>query len=439
MLKKRVITAIAAAVFTLAPSKIKAEDSLSFKIDGGVSFGSSSSESININNHYNGSLSLDEEIQISSKVKSNVSILSYNDFKNLDSAVLTTSTEVDFRHPIKEEVLDVDFLSNQTSIKNRLLSASFDICYFLDTDKSAGFNFTIARQITSSRNERNIDGSSTRRISILDPENLNEYIETSVIQLNEDTNTIVSRKQNNNSLIPSIFYRNNNYGIELILKRNDDDNRNLRSGIDSGTEILSERDGTILVSDFTSSYGDLSRSDTRFSDLHFLTYYDYKEKDKFKLGAKALVDDDVDFAVRGQVDKVRDYSFFGQFNTLMNSFYFGVLERRNPRLFDFLKQREFLDPRNFEAGNEFLEELNLLQMLSSYKGFFAGVEYFGYGVKEPFAYDLGYCGQHNGLITRINRGDDNYSILFLFNKDMALNIKIGKEVSLGIVGTIDRN
>lgn len=439
MLKKRVISAIATAVFALFASKIKAEDSLSFKIDGGASFGSSSSESFDINTHYNGSLSLEEEIRISSKVKSNVSILSYNDFRNLDSGLLTTSTEVDLRHAIKVEAVEVDFLSNKSNIKERLLSAGFDICYFLDTDKSIGFNLTMARQTISNRHERNIDGSSTRRISVLDPENLDEYIETTVIQVNEDTNGISSRRQNSNSQMPAIYYQNNNYGIELILKRNDDDDRNLRKGSASGTEILSEGDGRILVRDFTSSYGELSRSDTILSNLHFLTYYDYKEKDKFKLGAKALVDDDVDFSLRGQVDRVRNYSFFGQFNSIENSLYFGVLENYNPRLFDFLKQREFLDPRNFEAGNKFLEELNLLQMLSSYRGFFAGVEYFGDRVKEPLAYDLGYLGHNNGLIARINREDENYSFLFLFNKSMAVNVEVGKEVSLGIIGTIDRN
>lgn len=439
MLKKRAISALVAIVLSFTSLKARAEDLLSFRLEGGISLGNTSEEVLNLSHHYNGSLSLEEEVRISENIRSKLSILSYNDFNGLDAGLVSTSTNVDLRSPIKVESVDVDFFSKKDDSQVKLLSIGLDLRYLIDRDKSFGSSITILDRGSKLKHEEKVDGSSTKRISVLDPENLNEYVETTLIQVNENSNFISSTRINGRNLIPSIYYRNNNYGIELILDSNDDRNRNLMKNSTSGTEILSERDGNIVVRDYNRSHRIFDNGISSSSDFHLLAYYDYLENRRFKFGLKSLVADNFDFSLRCTANNVKGYSFFSQFNSLDDRLYFGLLERENNMLFDFLKHREFLDPRIPEQAYSFLEDLEFVRALSSYNGFYVGAEY----AKEDnnggiFSYDFGYCGRQVGLLGRINGGGRN-SLLVVFNRGMALSINLGEEVSLGVMGTIYRN
>ena len=435
--KKGLISILVASLMGIV-NVAKAEDSILFKLEGRGSLGTTRDEAYSVLHNYDAFFLLREDFKITDKIKSKISFLGNNSLKNNESGLLSTSNQLDYRDDLRIQTLDVDFKNSDHTLKNTFYSMGIDLFYSLNSDESIGLGITYNKASMSNLKSEDLDSSSTKRISMLNPENLEEYIETAVIQVNEGEEKSQSLKSAAINYFPSLSYKNASYNMELIYETHATSDRNLQNNSLSGREITSERNNEILVRDFSSHSRNFNEGFQGSNNLHFLINLDTKKYKKIKLGVIGLVNQDMDFATRCLVEDINNDGMqaFAQYSHNRDSIYIGMLERRTDNTYPFLRSRELVDPRIPESQRDFLAETSFVNLFKNYKGFYIAGEYF---VNEGMKYDIGYCGKDAALISSLDsRPGRNNSLYFLFSKSLGLKITLGNGVGLGIIGKIDR-
>src|SRR3989338_575222 len=282
MIKKGLISILVASLMGIV-NVAKAEDSILFKLEGRGSLGTTRDEAYSVLHNYDAFFLLRE------------------DFKNSDH-----------------------------TLKNTFYSMGIDLFYSLNSDESIGLGITYNKASMSNLKSEDLDSSSTKRISMLNPENLEEYIETAVIQVNEGEEKSQSLKSAAINYFPSLSYKNASYNMELIYETHAISDRDLQNYSLSGREITSERNNEILVRDFSSHSRNFNEGFKGSNNLHFLINLDTKKYKKIKLGVIGLVNQDMDFATRCLVEDINNDGMqaFAQYSHNRDSIYIGMLERR---------------------------------------------------------------------------------------------------------------